>query len=412
MNLKKSLAVIFSVLLVVSLSSCQKKTGKAGGAAAGNDMVGEAEGYATIFDNDDALAKDRAIDDAMNKLVKMKLGTSVEGKSVVEDFALVESIVEAKSSGMVKNWSIVKQNKSEGTYFVTIKGEVYAAAVNAAIESTLKNYGRPRFMILIKEKFEGKNNMPGFTVTELSMMEIMDKAGFEFVDAKMTLELLKREKRKMKKAIDGKVGDDVQQLLLDGAGAEVIIIGTAKTMDQSGVMRKFGSADMKSKQAILNLKAIDVYTGRVLASTSANAPGIHIEPETASKMAIQNCLRKILGGPDDDEGGKFKSGPFMNQITKKFLQSATGRMIMMNIAGLNFTDLTKFRNEVQNRIRGVKKIYTRGQSVKYSKIEVEFAGKTQDLAQELNSKAEKLGFAIEIKEQKPNKIMLTAKRTK
>ncbi len=412
MNLKKSLAVIFSVLLVVSLSSCQKKTGKAGGAAAGNDMVGEAEGYATIFDNDDALAKDRAIDDAMNKLVKMKLGTSVEGKSVVEDFALVESIVEAKSSGMVKNWSIVKQNKSEGTYFVTIKGEVYAAAVNAAIESTLKNYGRPRFMILIKEKFEGKNNMPGFTVTELSMMEIMDKAGFEFVDAKMTLELLKREKRKMKKAIDGKVGDDVQQLLLDGAGAEVIIIGTAKTMDQSGVMRKFGSADMKSKQAILNLKAIDVYTGRVLASTSANAPGIHIEPETASKMAIQNCLRKILGGPDDDEGGKFKSGPFMNQITKKFLQSATGRMIMMNIAGLNFTDLTKFRNEVQNRIRGVKKIYTRGQSGKYSKIEVEFAGKTQDLAQELNSKAEKLGFAIEIKEQKPNKIMLTAKRTK
>jgi len=84
----------------------------------------------------------------------------------------------------------------------------------------------------------------------------------------------------------------------------------------------------------------------------------------------------------------------------------------MNIAGLDFTDLTKFRNEVQNRIRGVKKTYPRGQAGKIAKIDVEFAGKTHDLAEELNAKANALGFEIEIKETFPNKIMMTAKKIK
>jgi len=46
-----------------------------------------------------------------------------------------------------------------------------------------------------------------------------------------------------------------------------------------------------------------------------------------------------------------------------------------------------------------------------SKLDVRFAGKTHDLAQELNAKASSLGFDIEILEQKPNKISIKARRT-
>ena len=114
----------------------------------------------------------------------------------------------------------------------------------------------------------------------------------------------------------------------------------------------------------------------------------------------------------DDETGKFKSGPFMNQITKKFLRAATQRMIMMNITGLTYKELTKFRNQIEHRIRGINKVYSRGQSGKAAKIEVEFAGKTTDLADELNAKAENLGFEVEIKETFPNKITIFASMIK
>jgi hypothetical protein len=372
------------------------------------EMCGEADGFAAIFDNDIALARDRAIDDAMNKLVKMKLGTTIEGRSIVEDYALVESIVEAKSTGMVRNWKVIKEGSQEGAYTVRIYGEVYPQAVNDTIEATLKNYGRPKFMILVRETFEGQQNEPGFTVTELTMMEIMQNAGFEFVDAATVQQLIKKDRAKMMQAMQGQVGGNVQELLLDDVGAECIIVGDVKTSDQSAVLKQY-SANMKSKQAILNLKAIDVYTGSILASTSVNMPGAHIDDATASKIAIQRALVKILGSTDE-ETGKFKSGPFMNQITKKFLLAATHRMITLNIVGLDYNGLTKFRDILQNRIRGIQKVYVRGQAGKQSKIDVEFSGKTTDLADELVGKAGSIGFKIEIKETYPNKIMMVVQK--
>ncbi|MFH0977092.1 MAG: hypothetical protein V1874_15025 [Spirochaetota bacterium] len=371
-----------------------------------DSMRGQETGYGTIYDNDTALARDRAIDDAMNKLVKKILGTMVSGRATVENFALVESIVEARSTGMVKDWKILKEGAEQGAFIVTLEGTVYPQAVDDTIEATLRNYGRPKFMVLVKETFEGVENAPGNTVTELTMMDVMGRAGFEFVDAAVTQELMRKERNKMAKAIAGTVGDDVKNVLLDDIGAEVLITGTVKTNDQSHVMAAYSKA-MKSKSAILNLKAVDVYTGRVLASTSVNQPGIHIDNDTASKMAIQRGLEKILG-KNDETTGKFVSGPFMNQITKKFLESATRRMIMLNIVGLNYEELTKFRNQIEHRVRGINKVYSRGQAGKTSKIEVEFAGKTTDLADELKVKAPNLGFQVEIKETYPNRIMLTA----
>jgi hypothetical protein len=408
--MRKTCALIFTIIFSLVLISC-------GGSKSGkqqvkkdqeNSMRGQETGYGTIYDNDTALARDRAIDDAMNKLVKKILGTTVEGRARVEDFALVESIVEAKSSGMVRNWKILKEGAEQGAFVVTIEGEVYPQAVNDTIEATLRNYGRPKFMILVNETFEGKQNLPGYTVTELTMMELMGKAGFEFVDAAVTQELMRKERNKMTKAMAGTVGEGVQDVLLDDIGAEVLILGEVKTNDQSHAMAAY-SKNMKSKSAIVNVKAVDVYTGRVLASTSVNQPGVHIDSDTASKVAIQRCLSSILG-KTDDATGKFTSGPFMNQITRKFLQSATQRMIMLNIAGLNYDELTKFRNQIEHRVRGIHKVYTRGQAGKYSKIEVEFAGKTNDLADELKAKAPNLGFMVEIKESYPNRIMLTAKK--
>ncbi|HPO46424.1 MAG TPA: hypothetical protein PK875_11590, partial [Spirochaetota bacterium] len=114
---------LFFLAAAVSCGGGSKKqvkgeSGKAG--KAGCELCGEATGYAQIFDNDQSLARDRAIDDAMNKLVGSKLGTFVTGTSVVEDFALVSSIVEAKTSGMVRTWKVLKEGAQEGAFVITI----------------------------------------------------------------------------------------------------------------------------------------------------------------------------------------------------------------------------------------------------------------------------------------------------
>ncbi|HPM34369.1 MAG TPA: hypothetical protein PLE16_07200, partial [Spirochaetota bacterium] len=121
--MKKKISLILLFLLIGAVA-CGGKNTKKNNTPTKDDMWGEEEGYATIFDGDTALARDRAIDDAMNKLVKVKLGMTISGKSIVEDFQLVESVIEAKTSGMVKDWKVVNEKKDGDTFIVRVAGRV------------------------------------------------------------------------------------------------------------------------------------------------------------------------------------------------------------------------------------------------------------------------------------------------
>ena len=70
-------------------------------------------------------------------------------------------------------FSIIKKWQEGTEYFVTIEGTVEASVVEDAVEDALNRYGKPKFMVLIKETFNGKENLPGFTETEMLIQEIM-----------------------------------------------------------------------------------------------------------------------------------------------------------------------------------------------------------------------------------------------
>lgn len=415
--MKKGFILALSFILLTVFASCgggkSVKDDSTSGSSKKSSQQnrGQETGYATIFDNDTALARDRATDDAKSKLVKKVLGENISGTSLMENYELVANIVEAKSYGLVKNVEIIKKWQEGTEYFVTIEGTVEPSVVEDAIEDALNRYGRPKFMVLVKETFNGKDNIPGFTETEMLVQEIMGNSGFQFVDAAMTQELMKREKAKMQKAVSGSVSEDVQDLLLDDAGAEVIIVGTAETKAQGAeTLQRMGATEMKSRSAIIRIKAIDVYTGDILASTSKQAPGLHIEDETASKKAIEAALKQILGKTDED--GKFAAGPFMETIVKKFVKAANAREIKVLIAGLEANDLRNFRDQVSNRIRGVSQVMEKGRVGKAARLEVLFAGKTPDFEQELTAKANAMGFDIDVKSSRPNKLEIVAKKIK
>lgn len=408
--MKKGIILTLSLFFLVFAVSCGggKSVKKDKGAT--NPNRGQETGYSTIFDNDTALARDRATDDAKSKLVRKILGESISGRSIMEDYQLVSNIVEAKSYGLVKNPQIIKQWQDGTEYFVTIEGTVEPAVIQDAIADALNRYGRPKFLVLIQETFNGKINPPGFTETEMLIQEIMGNSDFQFVDAAMTQELMRKEKAKMQKAVTGSVSEDVQDLLLDDAGAEVLILGTAETRSQgTKTLSAFGATEMKSRSAIIRIRAIDAYTGAILASTSKQAPGLHIEDVTASKNAIEAALKQILGKTDYDTG-KFEPGQFMKTIINKFVQAANAREINVLIAGLSADELRTFRDQVSNRVRGVSKVTERGRDGKAARLEVIFAGKTGDFEQELNAKASNMGFEIDIKSSRPNKLVMTANK--
>jgi hypothetical protein len=417
--MKKAIAFASCLLLLVALSSCGGGNNLKQDTNSNEFSYGEksgdtkpvrdrAEGVAAIFDNDRALARDRAINDARNKLVEKVLGTTVSGASLVENFQLVKMLIEEKSYGLVKNEKILSENFESDMCRVMLEGTVLPAVAEDAIENALNRYGRPKFMILINETFEGHMNAPGFTETEMLMQERMGSAGFEFVDAQIVQDLMKRQYGQMSRAMTGQISQDVQDLLLNDNGAEVIIIGTAQTKDQSRALEEYTKV-MKSKSAIVRLKAIDMYTGRVLATTSKDAPGAHTQSDTASKRAIEAVLKKIIGGKDEGTGVS-KPGPFMAEIIKQFVKSATHRPINVYITGLNYDGLKEFREQISHRVRGVQQVNDKGRVGAAARLEVLFTGTTMEFTDELKAKSEKLGFQVEIPQSFPNRVTLQAKQ--
>ncbi|MGL4370459.1 MAG: DUF6175 family protein [Spirochaetota bacterium] len=413
--MKRSVVASFLVLTLACAVSCgggKKVKDEPKGSA--NTMHGVATGMAAVYDGDKGLARDRAIEDACKKLVEQVLGNNVSASAMVQDFQLVSSIIESSSTGMVKNQKINKEGVEGGdTYVVTLEGDVYASAVGDAIRSTLENYGRPKFIVLLQETFEGEVHQPGLTASELSIMETMGNQGFQFVDAATVQSLMEKDKADMQKAMKGQVrgNEEVQSLLLDDSGAEVIIFGQVTAVEQKSAQLSQYNKSMKSRMATINLKAVDVYTGDILATVSATAPAMHIDANTASVNAVKACLgtKNVLGKVDDY--GEFKAGNFMNQITRKFLESATRRPVQLSIAGLSNKEMIKFREFLTQRVRGVKKVEVKGQQGSEAKLEVLFAGKTVDLTDEFANKGEAAGWDINIVKSYPNRIQLTVKKT-
>ena len=109
--MKKVLKVSLSCILLAILISCGggENVRDDNGSGDKNEFRGQATGYATIFDDDIALARDRATEVAQSKLVKKILGESIKGQTLMEDYKIVSSIVESKSYGLVKDIEIIKQ---------------------------------------------------------------------------------------------------------------------------------------------------------------------------------------------------------------------------------------------------------------------------------------------------------------
>src|SRR5215470_907477 len=97
-------------------------------ARAGEQSI-DTEGVAAVVNNDIAMARDKAIDDAKRKAVEQVAGSHVSSESITQNYQLVEDKIYARASGFVKNYSIASEYKDQDTYHVKIKATVDASAV-------------------------------------------------------------------------------------------------------------------------------------------------------------------------------------------------------------------------------------------------------------------------------------------
>jgi len=103
----------------------------------------------------EALAREKALDEAKRAAIEQAMGTAIESRSVVENFELVKDRIFSHTSGYIKHFEILEEKKTAlGTYEVTVRAEVETADLAKDVDRFRQMLGwqkNPRVSIVVEK---------------------------------------------------------------------------------------------------------------------------------------------------------------------------------------------------------------------------------------------------------------------
>jgi len=213
-------AVVCTVLCLLLAASVQT-------AFADDDIV-------TVKVEGRGIDKDAAVKDALRNAVEKGGLTEIASKSQVKDYALEYDIVLARSSGLVKDYKIIREGQSEGIFMVEIEAKVSKKLLDATwgdVAILLKQLGRPKIMVMFTEVIHDLERPEGTrevvqtdSILGMQIERKLQKLGFKLVNPGMMKEIDR------KKAEIAAAENDTGTLksIASGYGAAIYIRGTSR----------------------------------------------------------------------------------------------------------------------------------------------------------------------------------------
>ena len=345
--------------------------------ASSDTMDATAEGVGVIIDNNTALARDQAVQDALRMVVEQTAGIMVASETVVQNYELLRDQIYSKSQGYVRNYQVLDE-KVEGTlYKVTVQASVSAGNLKddlMALGLLIARKNKPRVMIMVAEQNVGmqyysywwgvKAGHADINITENTLMEKLTQKGFNVIDHAVKAQKLSLSDPYRIESLS----DEAVQIVGNLFDAEVVIFGKALAKLAGSVM----GSSMKSVQADVSLRVVNTDNGQVIASSSYHAAAVHPSEVTAGANALKLATEAI-------------TDRLVEQITERWNSDLSGGgMIQLMVAGVqSYRHLVTFKETVQKRVRGVSGVYQRDFNAGVATLDVTASTSAQSLADEL-----------------------------
>jgi hypothetical protein len=154
---------------------------------------------------------------------------------------------------------------------------------------------------------------------------------------------------------------------------------------------------MKSAQADVSLRVVNTDSGQVIASATHHAAAVHPNEVTAGAEALKLATEAI-------------SDQLLDQVVNRWTQDLnSGSLIRLEISNIpSYNHLVKFKEALQQRIRGVKGLYQRDFEAGRATLDINVPATSQQLADELAG-IDYGGFRVDITRLTQNTIGLTVK---
>lgn len=270
----------------------------------------------------------------------------------------------------------------------------------AALGLLMQNKGMPRVLFMIAEQNvgqkqyaywwggkEGSIAQGDMNIVEHTLTEKFLEKGFNIVDYKVQSKNIN-----LSPAISEiDITDNTAKAVGKELNAEVVILGKAIAKLQGSIL----GSGILSSQASISAKVIKVDTGGVIASTSASGATVHSDEMTAGNKALEKV-------------GVEVAEKLIEQIVKKWGQEVSGStLVQMVVSGIgNYADFVKFKNAVQDKVRGVQAINHRSLSGGIAVVDIDIKGSANSFADEI-SLIDFNGFTVNVSNVSSNRVELT-----
>ncbi len=371
----------------------------------------QAEGVASLANVEKALARDKALENALRLAVEQAVGTLVESETVVENYQVLSDRIYTNSSGYVSSYEILSERSEDNLYFVKVLANVKTAGLSndlAGIGLLMTRVEKPRIAVMISEtNANNQTNYGGTTVqtspistayqgymssytnnisqAESIIVSAFRDKGFHVVDAGVI-----RQKIKAKSAYSAFQGDNSKASELANIfGADILIIGEALLS-----FTKIPGTDMVTAHATMNARAVRAGNGEIIASSQGQGKSPHLDPTTGSQKALQKASNLV-------------SHNLIGKILKKWQDETSGsRMIAVTVLGVSSDSLSDFKKQLKEKVRGVTYIYEREFSGSSARLDLEFRGTGNAFADAVKPVIF-TGFKVQVKSSSMDEITLT-----
>lgn len=250
-------------------------------------------GMAQIVDGNTLAARDAALRDAMRKAVETGLGTLLESRTLVENFALVNDQIYSNAQGFVSSHEVLDEKEEYGSYLMTIRATVNRDQLgkDARALGLLEDLmGKPKMMILLDE-YWWDPGVPADQQTPVSdpasgarLAEKLLERGFSLVDAATARQLRATEMLMMDDLMaSGEAIARIAQKAAADYGAEILILGSCKAEPVDQTAGRYTAA------STLDVRIVDAATADLLGAKQYSQTGVGSSPEQARSESARRA---------------------------------------------------------------------------------------------------------------------------
>jgi hypothetical protein len=355
-----------------------------------------AEGVAAIIGGNSAVARDKAIDDALRKAVEQAVGTLVSSDTMSENYKVIHDKIIAQTAGYVEQYKILSERADGNLFRVKIRAEIG----KANLLNDLRALGllhiqkeKPKVMMLFEEQvggLYGTTSWRNVGQAESSLMEKFIDAGFNVVDAQTVKANISRDKAL--RILEG----DNSAAAAEGLkyGSQIVITGKAFSKNAGGPLL---GTRMQSIQATLQARVVRTDTGKVISSRSKTGTKAHIDELQGGALAIKEASEKL-------------ADVLMQDIARQWSSEVYGRSqeIALMISGLvSYRHLSAIKRFLSKETQGVRAVHQKSFTGGVAELMLDYGGKSSNIADNLANRKFS-GFRLEPTNVTPNRVDVKA----